>query len=60
VPLIIGRAVNLPAGLANISMACPNRHYLRLNLSPFGPDNDNQVFVATDEPHGQIECTVGR
>jgi urate oxidase len=46
--------------LADISMACPNRHYLRLNLSPFGLDNDNQIFVATDEPHGQIECTVGR
>jgi urate oxidase len=46
--------------LADISMACPNKHYLLLNLSPFGLENDNQVFVATDEPHGQIECTVGR
>jgi urate oxidase len=46
--------------LADISMACPNKHYLLLNLSPFGLENNNQVFVATDEPHGQIECTVGR
>jgi urate oxidase len=46
--------------IADISMACPNKHYLLLDLSPFGLDNDNQVFVATDEPHGQIECTVGR
>ena len=46
--------------IADISMACPNKHYLLLNLSPFGLDNANQVFVATDEPHGQIECTVGR
>ena len=43
-----------------ISLACPNKHYLLINLEPFGLDNDNQVFVATDEPHGQIECTVGR
>lgn len=46
--------------IAEISMACPNKHYLLANLSPFGMENDNQVFVSTDEPHGQIECTVGR
>ena len=46
--------------VSDISMACPNKHYLPLNLAPFGLDNNNQVFVATDEPHGQIECTVGR
>ncbi|HEX2528353.1 MAG TPA: urate oxidase [Geminicoccus sp.] len=43
-----------------ISLACPNKHYLLVNLEPFGMDNDNLVFTATDEPHGQIECTVGR
>lgn len=46
--------------ISDISMACPNKHYLLINLAPFGLDNNNQVFVATDEPHGQIECTVGR
>jgi urate oxidase len=46
--------------LSDISMACPNKHYLLINLSPFGLENNNQVFVSTDEPHGQIECTVGR
>ena len=46
--------------LDTISLACPNKHYLPINLSPFGLDNPNRVFVATDEPHGQIECTVGR
>jgi urate oxidase len=46
--------------IADISMACPNKHYLPVNLSPFGLENANQVFTATDEPHGQIECTVGR
>ena len=46
--------------IATITLACPNKHYLLANLSPFGLDNLNQVFVATDEPHGQIECTVGR
>jgi urate oxidase len=46
--------------LSDISMSCPNKHYLLLNMAPFGMDNKNQVFVATDEPSGQIECTVGR
>ena len=43
-----------------ISLACPNKHYLPVNLAPFGLDNPNRVFTSTDEPHGQIECTVGR
>jgi urate oxidase len=46
--------------LIDITMACPNKHYLLINLGPFKMDNNNQVFLPTDEPHGQIECTVGR
>ncbi len=46
--------------ISQISMACPNKHYLLINLSPFKLENPNLVFLPTDEPHGQIECTVGR
>ncbi len=46
--------------LATIRMACPNKHYIPMNLDKFGLSADNMVFVATDEPHGQIECQVGR
>jgi urate oxidase len=46
--------------LARISMACPNKHYIPVNLKAFGINNDNTVLLPTDEPHGQIECTVGR
>jgi urate oxidase len=46
--------------ISEISMACPNMHFIPMNLSAFGLDNNNQVFLPTDEPHGQIECTVGR
>ena len=53
-------ALELVPEVAQISLACPNKHYIPINLSPFGLTNENQVFVATDEPHGQIECTVGR
>ena len=46
--------------LSTISMACPNKHYIPMKLESFGLRSDNAVFIATDEPHGQIECTVGR
>jgi len=46
--------------IETISLACPNKHYLPVNLEALGLDNVNRVFTATDEPHGQIECTVGR
>ncbi|MET0677007.1 MAG: factor-independent urate hydroxylase [Bradyrhizobium sp.] len=46
--------------ISEISMACPNMHFIPINLAAFGLDNNNDVFLPTDEPHGQIECTVGR
>ncbi|ARP99935.1 factor-independent urate hydroxylase [Pseudorhodoplanes sinuspersici] len=46
--------------IEDISLACPNKHYLLINLQPFGLTNENAVFLPTDEPHGQIECTIGR
>jgi urate oxidase len=46
--------------ISEISMACPNMHFITMNLTAFGLDNNNDVFLPTDEPHGQIECTVGR
>ncbi len=46
--------------LQSIRMACPNKHYIPVDLEPFGLSSDNTVFIATDEPHGQIECEVGR
>ena len=37
-------------------------HYEALNLalSPFGLENDNEVFYAADRPFGLIEGTVTR
>jgi urate oxidase len=46
--------------ISEISMACPNMHFIPMNLTALGLDNNNDVFLPTDEPHGQIECTVGR
>jgi len=46
--------------IGRVSLAAPNKHYLLVDLSPFGLTNENRVFLPTDEPHGQIECVVGR
>jgi len=43
-----------------ITLAMPNKHCLLINLQPFGRENRNEVFVPTDEPHGQIEATITR
>jgi urate oxidase len=43
-----------------ITLTMPNRHHLLVDLSPFGLDNPNEVFVATDQPFGVIEATIRR
>lgn len=46
--------------IAEIAFAMPNKHYIPVDLRPFGLANSGTVFLPTDEPHGQIEATVGR
>jgi urate oxidase len=48
------------ADIIDISLSMPNRHHLLVDLNPFGLDNPNEVFVATDQPYGLIEATVKR
>jgi urate oxidase len=43
-----------------VTLALPNRHHLLVDLAPFGLDNPNEIFVATDQPYGLIEATVRR
>src|SRR5919106_273428 len=43
------------AEISNIDLSMPNKHCLLIDLSPFGLENKNEVFVPIDEPHGQIE-----
>ena len=43
-----------------VSMRMPNKHCLLVDLSRFGQDNPNHIFVPTDEPHGTIEATIRR
>jgi urate oxidase len=46
--------------IARITLTMPNLHHLLADLSPFGQDNPNHIFVPIDEPHGTIEATIER
>jgi len=46
--------------VSQLDLAMPNKHCLLIDLSRFGLENKNEIFVPTDEPHGQIEVTVAR
>jgi urate oxidase len=44
----------------DIELTMPNKHYLLADLSRFGQDNPNEIFVPIDEPHGTIEARLRR
>jgi urate oxidase len=46
--------------VADIDLVMPNKHCLLVDLSRFGQDNPNHIFVPTDEPAGHIEARVRR
>ena len=48
------------ADVVAITLTLPNRHHLLVDLAPFGLDNPNEIFVATDQPFGLIEATIAR
>ena len=53
-------ALKVAPEITKVHLAMPNKHCLLINLAPFDVDNRNELFVPTDEPHGQIEGTVTR
>ena len=48
------------AEVREISFSLPNIHCLPVDLTKFGMENDNRIFVPTDEPHGLIEAKLCR
>jgi urate oxidase len=53
-------ALDAAPEIARIHLSMPNLHHLLADLSPFGQDNPNHIFVPIDEPHGTIEATLER
>jgi urate oxidase len=53
-------ALDAAPEIARIHLSMPNLHHQLADLSRFGQDNPNHIFVPIDEPHGIIEATVER
>jgi urate oxidase len=50
---------NVPE-IGDIQLTMPNKHFLLADLSRFGQDNPNEIFVPIEEPHGAIEARLRR
>ena len=46
--------------LAEVRLSLPNKHHFLVDLEPYGLDNPDEVYVATDRPYGLIEGIVRR
>lgn len=46
--------------VVEIAFSLPNIHCLPIDFTRFGLENDNRIFVPTDEPHGLIEARLSR
>ena len=46
--------------IAEVRMSAPNIHHFLYDLTPFGVENNNEVFHADDRPYGLIQATVQR
>jgi urate oxidase len=46
--------------VSGIKISLPNKHRLLVNLKAFGLENQNEIFVWTDEPFGSIQGFLKR
>jgi urate oxidase len=53
-----GAVITAVPAICEVRLALPNKHHFAVDLSPFGLENDREVYVATDRPYGLIEGTV--
>jgi urate oxidase len=46
--------------IEKIELTLPNKHRIPFNLTPFGKENKNEIFVTTSEPYGEIHAVIAR
>jgi urate oxidase len=56
----MGEAALEVPDVEEIHIAMPNLHHIPVDLTPFGLENRNEIFVAAAEPYGLIEGTMRR
>lgn len=59
--MLMGQAaIEACDAVESITMTMPNKHHIPFNLAPFDRENNNDVFIVTDEPAGHICATIDR
>ena len=53
-------ALDATIAIEEVHLVMPNKHCILVDLSRFGQENPNEIFVPTDEPHGTIEARLRR
>ena len=46
--------------ISEMRLSMQNKHHFSVDLAPFGMENQNEIFYASDRPYGLIEGTVIR
>jgi urate oxidase len=54
------RVLDTRPEICEVRLEMPNKHHFLVDLSPFGLDNENEVYFAADRPYGLIEGGVLR
>lgn len=52
--------LNHVPSINKIHLTMPNIHCLPVDLSRFGEENKNEIFMPIDDPHGYIQCALTR
>lgn len=52
--------INDQPTIAAVKLSLPNKHHFLVDLTPFGLENNGEVFIAADRPYGLIEAVVER
>jgi urate oxidase len=53
-------ALAAESSIKSITLKMPNKHRIPFNFKPFGLEFNNDVYVTTDEPSGEISATLER
>jgi urate oxidase len=53
-------ALEICDDMMEIRLALPNRHHIPFDLSPFGQENRNEIFLVSEQPYGAIGATIRR
>jgi len=54
------QVLNTFPDIKEITLKMPNKHHIPFNLFQFGMDNNNEIFIASDDPYGYITGTITR